>query len=270
MVKLARILKKSSAIQSPLLVVQVQSSSFQSSEIQSYFTDHEILPSDAHYINISSIATSASVFLSLGADAVSRAQILIEKATSSDATLTTPFISKNVIFSGDVSRILSPLDGQSEVGKFICIGMNYVDHCLEQNLDVPTVPLVFSKFGSCIIGNDDAIPRYGPSKSVAEGVSHGGLNANLDDEPTVTSKLDYEVELGIVIGATVPRFTSVDDAHKYIGKVNLHNLLHHNNLTYLTVSTYPSTDMYRRVHCYTRRISPRLAARGKWRAMVVR
>ena len=52
-------------------------------------------------------------------------------------------------------------------------------------------------------------------------------NHNLDDEPTVTSKLDYEVELGIVIGTTVPRFTSVDDAHKYIGKVTLHNLLHH-------------------------------------------
>lgn len=226
MVKLARVLTTSSPIQSPLLVVQVQSSSFQSSEIQSYFAKNDIL-SDAHYINISSIATSASVFLSLGADALARAQILIEKATSSDATLTTPFISENVIFSGEVSRILSPLDGQSEVGKFICIGMNYVDHCSEQNLDVPTVPVVFSKFGSCIIGTDDAIPRYGPSKS-AEGVSHGGLNANLDDEPTVTSKLDYEVELGIVIGTTVPRFTSVDDAHKYIGKVSLHNLLHHN------------------------------------------
>ena len=43
------------------------------------------------------------------------------------------------------------------------------------------------------------------------------MNANLDEEPVVTSKLDYEVELGVVIGTTVPRFTSASDAQKYIG-----------------------------------------------------
>ncbi len=77
--------------------------------------------------------------------ALTKAQALIEDATSSDATLTSPFISKNVVFHEEVTRVLSPLDGQTEVGKFICIGMNYVDHCTEQNCPVPTVPLVFSK-----------------------------------------------------------------------------------------------------------------------------
>lgn len=43
------------------------------------------------------------------------------------------------------------------------------------------------------------------------------MNADLDKEPVVTSKLDYEVELGVVIGSTMPRFTSASDAHKYIG-----------------------------------------------------
>ena len=43
------------------------------------------------------------------------------------------------------------------------------------------------------------------------------MNANLDEEPVVTSKLDYEVELGVVIGSTVPRFTPASEAHKYIG-----------------------------------------------------
>ena len=42
------------------------------------------------------------------------------------------------------------------VGKFLCIGMNYVDHCAEQNVPVPAVPLVFSKFGSCVVGPGDA------------------------------------------------------------------------------------------------------------------
>ena len=33
----------------------------------------------------------------------------------------------------------------------------------------------------------------------------------------MTEKLDYEVELGVVIGASVPRYTSKDDVHNYIG-----------------------------------------------------
>ena len=90
-----------------------------------------------------------------------------------------------------------------------------MDHCTEQNLPVPSVPLVFSKFGSCIIGPDDGIPIYGASPNSE--VSHGGITANLDKDQVVTSKLDYEVELGIVIGNTVPRFTSASDAQKYIG-----------------------------------------------------
>ena len=43
------------------------------------------------------------------------------------------------------------------------------------------------------------------------------MNADLDEDPVVTSKLDYEVELGIVIGSTVPRFTPASEAHEYIG-----------------------------------------------------
>ena len=72
--------------------------------------------------------------------------------------------------------------------------MNYIDHCTEQNCPVPTVPLVFNKFGSCIVGPGDGIPRYGPSS--ADVVPHGGMNPGLDEEPVVTSKLDFEVELG--------------------------------------------------------------------------
>lgn len=213
MVKLARVVSKGT--KSPVLTAQVSSSSFLSKDIQTYFTNNDISSTDVHYIDISSIATTASVFLSLGDDAITKANLLIQEATSDNVTLTTPII-KNVIFSNKVTRLLSPMDGQSEVGKFLCIGMNYVDHCTEQNVPVPTVPLVFSKFGSCIISPGDSIPRYGPSDESSD-ISHGGINAKLDKEQVVTSKLDYEVELGIVIGKTVPRFTKAEDAHKYIG-----------------------------------------------------
>ena len=73
--------------------------------------------------------------------------------------------------------------------------MNYKDHCYEQNVPVPEEPLVFSKFGSnCIIGPDMPVAK---------------------DEHT--EKLDYEVELGVVIGGTVPRYISKEDAHEFIG-----------------------------------------------------
>jgi 2-keto-4-pentenoate hydratase/2-oxohepta-3-ene-1,7-dioic acid hydratase in catechol pathway len=68
------------------------------------------------------------------------------------------------------------------------------DHCTEQNVPIPEEPLVFSKFGDCIIGPDMPVAK---------------------DEQT--EKLDYEVELGVVIGASVPRYTSKDDVHKYVG-----------------------------------------------------
>lgn len=233
--KIARILASPlHGPEAPVLTVQLVSSSFESAEVKSYFTEHGIPSSASHYLDVSAIAPSAAAFLSMGTDALAKAKILIEKATSPSASLSD--VSKNVIFSHQVFKILSPLDGRSEVGKFICIGMNYVDHCTEQNVPVPTVPLVFSKFGSCIVGPGDAIPRYGSSADVSHcsahplltlgtdrqqtpsaEVSHGGLNASLDAEKVVTSKLDFEVELGIVIGSTVPRFTPATVAHKYIG-----------------------------------------------------
>eukprot|EP00984_Skeletonema_dohrnii_P004774 scaffold1671_cov120-Skeletonema_dohrnii-CCMP3373.AAC.9 len=202
MVKLARIQKKSGRV---VLAARIAATSFQSSS-SNVTSDHQF-----HFVDLSAIASSARAFLLDSKGNIARANLLINNLTSPDAQLSE--ITKHVIFSSDVKRVLSPLDG-GDVGKFICIGMNYVDHCDEQNLPVPEVPLVFSKFGSCIVGPDDGIPLYAPSSTAA--VTHGGANASLDEECIVTSKLDYEVELGIVIGTTVPRFTKAADAHKYI------------------------------------------------------
>lgn len=63
------------------------------------------------------------------------------------------------------------------IGKFICIGLNYADHAAESNLPIPSEPVVFSKFTSAVVGpNDDVkIPRG-------------------------SKKTDWEVELAIIIG----------------------------------------------------------------------
>ena len=64
-----------------------------------------------------------------------------------------------------------------QVGKFICIGLNYSDHAAETGAEVPPEPVIFNKWTSAICGpNDDVeIPR----------------NSN---------KTDWEVELGVIIG----------------------------------------------------------------------
>ena len=70
---------------------------------------------------------------------------------------------------------LGPCVGQ--VGKFICIGLNYSDHAKETGMSIPPEPIIFAKATSAICGpNDDVII---PRNSV---------------------KTDWEVELGVVIG----------------------------------------------------------------------
>src|SRR6202142_4763524 len=64
------------------------------------------------------------------------------------------------------------------VGNFIAIGLNYADHAAEAGLQVPKEPIIFNKAPSCICGPDD--DTMTPKGSV---------------------KLDYEIELGIVIGS---------------------------------------------------------------------
>src|SRR5664279_801205 len=78
------------------------------------------------------------------------------------------------------------------VGKFVCIGLNYSDHAAESGMAVPTEPVVFMKATSAICGpNDDVmIPR----------------NAQ---------KVDWEVELGVVIGKEA-KYVDVKDALSHV------------------------------------------------------
>ena len=77
-------------------------------------------------------------------------------------------------------------------GKIICIGLNYRDHAAESNAEVPTYPTVFAKYASCIIG---------PSESIVI--------------PRVTSQVDYEGELAVVIGRRA-RDVAETDALNYV------------------------------------------------------
>ena len=64
-----------------------------------------------------------------------------------------------------------------QIGKFICIGLNYADHAAETGADIPLEPVVFSKWTSAVVGPNDAVRI-----------------------PRGSVKTDWEVELGVVIG----------------------------------------------------------------------
>lgn len=73
----------------------------------------------------------------------------------------------------------------SNPSKIVAIGLNYLDHATESEMDVPDTPLVFAKFSSSIISATDAI----------------------EIPVDLTSEVDYEVELGIVIGRDAKNVT---------------------------------------------------------------
>lgn len=78
------------------------------------------------------------------------------------------------------------------VGKFICIGLNYSDHAAESGMDVPPEPVIFAKATSAICGPNDDV-----------------------EIPRGSSASDWEVELGVVIGREA-KYVEEADALDYI------------------------------------------------------
>jgi acylpyruvate hydrolase len=84
-------------------------------------------------------------------------------------------------------------------GKIVALGLNYRDHIEETGREVPESPVIFAKFPSSIVGPDDSIPI-----------------------PKVTEKLDWEVELGVVIGKKCKE-VSEQDALNYVAGYTIIN-----------------------------------------------
>jgi 2-keto-4-pentenoate hydratase/2-oxohepta-3-ene-1,7-dioic acid hydratase in catechol pathway len=108
------------------------------------------------------------------------------------------------VLDGDVVRVpdsgaglqvsdLDPAPAAPAPGKIVCVGLNYADHVKEgASREVPTRPLLFSKFANAVIADGEAIVR-----------------------PPGTHALDLEVELGVVIGR-VARRVPVEDAMDHV------------------------------------------------------
>ncbi|TNN66868.1 Fumarylacetoacetate hydrolase domain-containing protein 2 [Liparis tanakae] len=107
-----------------------------------------------------SMPSTMRELLELGAEGLERAQ----RALSSG---------RCVVERSDI-QLLPPVSAPEKV---VCVGMNYRDHCLEQNAPIPTEPIIFSKFPSAITGPYDDIAL-----------------------PSESREVDWEVELAFVIG----------------------------------------------------------------------
>jgi 2-keto-4-pentenoate hydratase/2-oxohepta-3-ene-1,7-dioic acid hydratase in catechol pathway len=93
-------------------------------------------------------------------------------------------------------RIGSPVGGAP---KFIAIGLNYADHAAETGAAIPTEPIVFMKANNSLCGPNDAV-----------------------EKPRGSTKLDWEVELAIIIG-TRAKYIKEADALKYVAGYSVCN-----------------------------------------------
>ncbi len=87
-------------------------------------------------------------------------------------------------------RLLAPI----KPGNLICIGLNYMEHCRETNSTVPTRPVIFAKFNNALTNPGDTITWY----------------------QDTTATVDYEAELGVIIGKPTHRVTK-EEALSYVG-----------------------------------------------------
>ncbi len=79
-----------------------------------------------------------------------------------------------LLYNFDSIRLLAPIE---RPGKIVALGLNYRDHIEETGREVPKFPVMFAKFPSAVIGPDEPIII-----------------------PKVSKKIDWEIELGVVIG----------------------------------------------------------------------
>jgi 2-keto-4-pentenoate hydratase/2-oxohepta-3-ene-1,7-dioic acid hydratase in catechol pathway len=137
---------------------------------------------EGSYVDIhladSSLPNSVKGILALGAEGVARAVAALpigtEKYDPAQATLMAPV---------------------PDPAKIVCLGLNYRDHAAESKMDVPTEPILFSKYATTLIGQNAPIIL-----------------------PSLSDEVDYEAELVVVIGVggrEIPRERAMEHVGGY-------------------------------------------------------
>ena len=144
--------------------------------------------------------------LRVGEKGAEKPALLHSDGTYRDLSSVVPDITGKTIEAAGLARIkaadvskLPVLDSKlrigpcvGNVGKFICVGLNYADHAAESNMPIPSEPILFMKATSAIIGPNDTVVV-----------------------PKNSTKCDWEVELGVVIGKET-RYVDEKDALSHV------------------------------------------------------
>ena len=133
---------------------------------------------DSHYLDVSDVVDDFDGAF-FGSDGLTRLAEAVRELSTTEQ-----------LQEFDEERIGAPIARPHQI---LCIGLNYSDHAAETGAAVPDEPILFTKSPNTLIGpNDDVrIPRG-------------------------STKLDWEVELGVVIGQRTSYLDSVDDARAAI------------------------------------------------------
>jgi 2-keto-4-pentenoate hydratase/2-oxohepta-3-ene-1,7-dioic acid hydratase in catechol pathway len=147
-------------------------------------TDKGILDVNAanRVINIPGLVDTPAAFFAAGLNALPALADFAQRATEAESS---------PAWMLDEDRlVLGP--AVPEPGKIICIGLNYRNHAREAKMEVPKLPVVFSKFRNAIAAPGEPVPL-----------------------PRVAKEYDYEVELVVVIGKRA-RYVAEEKALDYV------------------------------------------------------
>ena len=103
--------------------------------------------------------------------------------------------SEQIRTSGAPLEALTILAPVPRPGKVVAIGLNYHAHAIEQNVEPPTAPLIFTKFPTSVIGTGAAITW----------------------DPALTSQVDYEAELAVIVGRSAHKVTEASALEYVLG-----------------------------------------------------
>ncbi len=115
-----------------------------------------------------------------------------EKAKTAIADNNLPKINRQEI------EICAPVPRPS---KIICIGLNYRDHALESGMPIPTSPIIFSKFSTCVIGANQPIIL-----------------------PKGSEQVDYEAELAFIVGRRAKNIKKENAMNHVFGYTNFNDV----------------------------------------------
>lgn len=112
------------------------------------------------------------------------------------------------IYNQSEVNLLAPLPNP---GKIVCVGHNYREHILEMGREIPTHPVIFSKFSNTIIGPEDDIPLY-----------------------PISEELDYEGEFAFVVGKQAKNI-SENESLDYVAGYTIVNDVTYRDIQFRTI-----------------------------------